>query len=213
MRTSLRAAIAISLSLGAVIVASVTSASTSVPETTLPAATFMPPTAGTGSGSGGGVSVSTCTIVNPNCNDRAFGGGDLTVCGVEPATPEPTPIAPDSPVGSCITDPTGGPATIPSSVVPTPGLANVRPTAFDAATIGADDVTLTITYWSGVAPCDMLDHVDVVYGAGAVTVTLFRGSDPTMDGVACPDIAMLAQTTITLDQPLAGRTIVDGTTA
>ncbi len=57
-------------------------------------------------------------------------------------------------------------------------MANVHPTAFDTATIGDDDRTLTITFWSGVEPCAVLDHVDVAYGADAVTVTLFQGSDP-----------------------------------
>ena len=54
------------------------------------------------------------------------------------------------------------------------------------------------------------DHVAIAYGTDTVTFTLFQGSDPTAGQVACPDIAVLKQTTITLDQPLAGRTIVDG---
>ena len=87
---------------------------------------------------------------------------------------------------------------------------NVRPTAFDTATIGDDDTALTILFWSGVEPCSVLDHVDVSYGADAVTVTLFQGSDPSAGQVACIDIAVQKQVTIALVEPLAGRAIVDG---
>ena len=61
-----------------------------------------------------------------------------------------------------------------------------------------------------MAPCSVLDHVDVAYGTDAVTITLYEGSDPISRNVACIDIAMLASTTVKLDQPLGDRTIVDG---
>ena len=73
-----------------------------------------------------------------------------------------------------------------------------------------DDRIITLRFWSGVEPCYVLDHVDVIYGADTVTVTLFQGSDPSAKDVACIEIAVLKQTTITLDQPLAGRELVDG---
>jgi len=37
---------------------------------------------------------------------------------------------------------------------------------------------VAIDFTSGVEPCDVLDHVDVAYGADAVTITLFEGHDP-----------------------------------
>ena len=43
-----------------------------------------------------------------------------------------------------------------------------------------------------------------------MTVTLFQGSDPNAGDVACIDIALQKQVTVTLDEPLAGRAIVDG---
>jgi len=52
--------------------------------------------------------------------------------------------------------------------------------------------------------------VAVSYDADAVTVTLFQGSDPNAGDVACIDIALQKQVTVTLDEPLAGRAIVDG---
>lgn len=105
----------------------------------------------------------------------------------------------------------GSPAPFdPQIVEPRPGMVDVRPTGFDTAKIGDDDRTLTITFWSGVEPCYVLDHVDVAYGDNAVTVTLFQGSDPDAGNVACIEIAVLKQVTVTLDQPLADRTILDG---
>jgi hypothetical protein len=44
----------------------------------------------------------------------------------------------------------------------------------------------------------------------AVRVTLYQGSDPSAGQVACIDIAVLKQVTVTLDHPLAGRNVVDG---
>jgi hypothetical protein len=95
-------------------------------------------------------------------------------------------------------------------VEPTPGMAGVRPRPF-VKSIANDDGTVTIVFWGGVEPCDVLDHVDVAYGADAVTVTLYSGHDPSAGDVACIDIAELKSVTITLDEPLGDRTIEDGT--
>jgi hypothetical protein len=89
-------------------------------------------------------------------------------------------------------------------------MANIRPIAFTSATVRSDDRTVDVRFWSGVAPCSVLDHVEVAYGTDAVTITLFEGSDPSVEMVACPDLAMLKQVTVQLDQALAGRRIVDG---
>lgn len=127
-----------------------------------------------------------------------------------------SPGSPGSPGATCIiqnpdcNDSGIGAPGEPQVVEPRPGMVNVHPAGFDTATIGDDGRTLTITFWSGVEPCYVLDHVDVAYGDDAVTVTLFQGSDPNGGDVACIEIAVLKQVTITLDQPLAGRTIVDG---
>ena len=172
MRTSQRAVIAIVLALGALVVASVASASPAPTDTVAgsqPTSTPVTP--------GGGMPGGTCAIGVPDCNDMGIG------------------------------DPGTG---TPQIVEPTPGMDNVRQTAFDTATIGGDDTTLTIVFWSGVEPCSVLDHVDVSYAADTVTVTLFQGSDPNAGDVACIDIAVQKQVTITLDEPLAGRRIVDG---
>jgi hypothetical protein len=98
----------------------------------------------------------------------------------------------------------------PQVVEPRPGMDNVNPTAFDTATVGDDDRTVTIVFWSGVEPCAVLDHIDVDDGTDAVTITLFQGSDPNAGNVACIEIAVQKQVTISLAEPLAGRAIVDG---
>jgi hypothetical protein len=138
----------------------------------------------------------------------------------QPVQSEPSGVSPGSPGApggtlcviqnpDCHDKDIGG-SFDPQIVEPRPGMVDVGPTGFDTATIGDDDQTLTINFWSGVEPCYVLDHVDVSYTDDAVTVTLFQGSDPDAGDVACIEIAMLKQVTITLDQPLAGRTIVDG---
>jgi hypothetical protein len=199
MRISQRAMIAITLALGALAVASMASATTtpsSGAEQTSPAGhdggagqstpgwdgTGEPPVAVPGDGSG-----ALCDAVDPSSDPDT----PVSSC---PETPiDPTPVEPS-----------------PSIVEPTPGMDGVHPTSFDTATIDDDDRTLVITFWSGVEPCYVLDRVDIAYGADTVTVTLFQGSDTNGADVACIDIAMLKQVTVTLDQPLDGRTIVDG---
>jgi len=164
---SLRAAIALGIAVGALLVATVASATAPSPDQPVSSEPSTPSIKPPGM---------TCTIQHPDCNDSGLGGG----------------------------------AGSPQIVVPRPGMADVRPTAFDTATIGDDDRTLTIVFWSGVEPCAVLDHIDLAYGTDAVTVTLYQGSDPSAGQVACPEIAVQKQTTVVLDEPLAGRSILDG---
>jgi hypothetical protein len=176
---------------------------------------------GDGSSAGGtafGAPGMTCIKQNPDCNDSgivvppATGDGEPTIpCGqtiVSGTGPdgtvsyapcpgeEPTPVEPQ-----------------PQVVTPTPGMADVNPRPYDTVTVGDDDRTLSIDFWSGVAPCDVLDHVDVSYSPDIVTVTLFAGHDSSAGDVACIDIAQFERVVVTLDEPLNGRTIVDGALA
>jgi hypothetical protein len=117
---------------------------------------------------------------------------------------------PDTPVSSGpITDvppPDGGPLV----VEPRPGMAGVYARAFDSATVGDDDTTVTIDFVSGVEPCAVLDRVDVRYGTDTVTITLYEGHDPNAGDVACIEIGVLKRVVVQLDEPLAGRAVVDG---
>ena len=173
----------------------------------------------------GGVGA-TCVIQHPDCNDRLIGAGGSepgssgsSGDGTLPPTGAPSPgcgetvsgSGPDGVVSNAPCEPGGPlPEPRPQIVVPRPGMSGVTPTAFGSATVRPDDRTIDVRFWSGIEPCSVLDHVDVAYGSDAVTITLFQGSDPSAGMVACPEIAVLKQVTVTLDQDLAGRRIVDG---
>jgi hypothetical protein len=95
-------------------------------------------------------------------------------------------------------------------VEPTPGMSDLYPPAFDKVVVGDDGKTLTIFFWSGVEPCYVLDHVDVDYGPGAITVTLFEGHDASAGDVACIEIALLKKVVVQLDESVGDRRVVDG---
>ena len=122
------------------------------------------------------------------------------------------PTGPDTPVcNDVITIPGGDvPDPGPQIVEPRPGMADTYPRIFDSATVGNDDRTVTIDFVSGVEPCYVLDRVDVVYEPNTVTITLFEGHDPAQPDAVCIDIGVFERVVISLDEPLAGRTIVDG---
>lgn len=185
MRTSLRATIAIVVALGVLLVAAVAFADSNEP--TPPVAEepgdgggVEPGEPGTGGGAAG-----ACLVGTPDCDD--------TVEGPDGENPAPLPTEPVD----------------PQVVEPTPGMTNVYARMFDTATVGEDGRTVTIDFWSGVEPCYVLDHVDVAYG-GAVIITLFEGSAPTDEPVACIEIAVAKRVVITLDEPLGDRPIIDG---
>ena len=128
--------------------------------------------------------------------------------------------------GAAIAASTGGPDTPVSSgpitgnpppddggpviVEPRPGMAGVVARRFDSAPGGADDTTVTIDFVSGVEPCAVLDRVDARYDATTVTITLFEGHDPNAGDVACIEIGVFKRVVVHLDEPVDGRTIVDG---
>ena len=91
-----------------------------------------------------------------------------------------------------------------------PDAVNLRARPFDTATVGADGRTITIDFVSGVEPCYVLGRIDVDEGPRAVTITLHEGNLPSDGDVACIDIGVFKRTTVTLDEPLGEREIVDG---
>jgi len=131
------------------------------------------------------------------CGEKVSGTGPNATVSYTPCPGDDDPV---------VTDPYQG----AQKVNPTPGMSDVYPRAFDKVVVGDDGRTLTIFFWSGVEPCYVLDHVDVDYGPDAITVTLFEGHDASAGDVACIEIAVSKSVTITLDEPLAGRPIVDG---
>jgi hypothetical protein len=198
MRHSLRTIIALAMALGVIVGAAVAAAATGDPT---PPVMPMPV-------QGGGTS------------PGSVGTGQTGL--------KPDPVSPQEPCGQQLPiDPAADPDTAVSyvpcpgdepvdgfghaqTVVPAPGMANVRPVPWTKATAADDDTTVTVRFWSGVEPCYVLDHVDVSYATDAVTITLFQGNDPSAGDVACIEIAQLKQTVVSLSEPLAGRQILDG---
>ena len=124
-----------------------------------------------------------------------------------------TPFDPESPV-SCPPDcGDGGGGDIepgkPKIVEPRPGMDDIHPVGWDKAKVRGPRSVL-ITYWSGVEPCNVLDHVDVVYKEKTIEVTLFEGHDPSDEDTACIEIALLKGVELELDEAIDGRKIVDG---
>ena len=156
----------------------------------------------------------------------AGGGGTSDGCSVPGYDGEGSP-PPQEPYGDCDTAGTDGPEEPvssdpndgsdevpnpgPSPVEPRPGQENVRPLGWEKAKPSADGSSVKIVFWSGVEPCYVLDRVEVEYEAEKVLITLFQGSTPSEEEVACIDIALQKVTTVELEEPLGERKIVDGT--
>ncbi len=68
--------------------------------------------------------------------------------------------------------------------------------------------TLVVRFYGGVEACEGLDHVEVEYEEKRIVVTLFVGRVPTAE--VCIEVAVLKATRVQLDEPIAGRRIVDG---
>jgi len=98
----------------------------------------------------------------------------------------------------------------PIVVEPRPGMAGVYARPYDTAAVSDDGRSVTIDFVSGVEPCNVLDHVGVRYGTDAVTITLYEGHDPSAGDVACIEIGVFKRVIVQLDEPLGGRSIVDG---
>jgi hypothetical protein len=95
-------------------------------------------------------------------------------------------------------------------VEPEDGQVDLRPIAWTRARVAPDDRTVTIDFASGIAPCSVLDHVDVDDRPDAITITLFEGHAPDAGDVACIEIAQLKSVLIVLDRPVNDRELVDG---
>jgi len=97
----------------------------------------------------------------------------------------------------------------PLPVAPQPGMAGVRAIPWDRYEV-VEDRTIRIFFTSGVEPCYVLDRVGVAYRPTEVQITLFEGSDPQAAGQACIQLAVGKVVSVALDQPLAGRAVIDG---
>jgi hypothetical protein len=138
-------------------------------------------------GQGGGTGVSPVDP-DPGFGGGAGGGG----AGGGAVGPGETP-------GPGGVDPVTG--MKPSIETPVPG--QLRPSAASVwamqPTIDGRHVTVLLEWWSGPAPCSVLDSVSVQPTGRTITMTPMEGADPKTGGqVACPAIAMLRGTIVGL---------------
>jgi hypothetical protein len=223
MRRSLRATVAFAVSLAVVLIAVAASASNDTPT--------APPPAGPGQG---GHAALECKPTIDGCTGRPGLGGSAPgspgmgtapgsagsgIAGSDPGSaggPCGTTVVngagPDGTVSytPCGSEPPTPIVPTPNVVEPQPGMVGLHAIPFDTARVGSDGRTITIDFVSGVAPCSVLDHIDVRYGGSTVTITLFEGSNPSAGQVACIEIAQYERVVIMLDQLLGDRAIVDG---
>ncbi len=132
-------------------------------------------------------------------------------CGNAPSATTTSP-APEPPVASSAGQ-SGGtttPATAPSPTKPKGHTIKPHKVRWVKATPSRDGRKLKIVWWSGVEPCNVLDHVKVKETAKSVTVTLYEGQARQSPDVACIEIAIQKTTTVKLKAPLDGRKIIDG---
>ncbi len=115
---------------------------------------------------------------------------------------------PESPVTSSPVSPGPVDPAQPRLVEPRDGLVDARPVAVEGHEV-LDERTLLLRFYSGVEACYGLVRVDVTYGEGAVTVLVIGGRVPSAD--LCIELAELVSTRVTLEEPLGGRRVVDGT--
>ncbi len=135
-----------------------------------PPATGSPDSGGPGGGSVGG-----------SAGDEPVS----TVVPVGPGGPDPS-IDPGAPAGS------------PTLVEPVPGRLQLRPTPATsiAARLVDGRVLARLTWWSGVAPCSVLNSVRVGRADHRIDLAIIEGADR-LD-VACIEIAMLKATEVDL---------------
>ncbi|MEU7862878.1 hypothetical protein [Nonomuraea sp. NPDC049141] len=136
-----------------------------------------------------------------------------TSCGAPAPAKQAPASAPQVPV---TTDPVAsGPAETtptksPKPVKPTGDTINTHKVRWTKAQPTSHGRKLKLTWWSGVAPCSVLDRVKVKETGKRVTVTLYEGTAPKAKDVACIMIAVEKTTTVKLKSPLGKRKIVDG---
>jgi hypothetical protein len=122
-----------------------------------------------------------------------------TSTGAPPTSTPPASAPPDAPVTAPPSDGSGG--TDPGGaglVVPKPGQLDVHDVQADAfeARVDGSTIILTITWTSGVEPCNVLDQVAVVKGAGSFAITLREGHGP--EEVVCIAIAETHKTEVSI---------------
>jgi hypothetical protein len=85
---------------------------------------------------------------------------------------------------------------------------DVHATVWDRSRTRAHGKALDLLFWSGVEECYGVDRVEVEYKKHVVRATIFEGRVPEAD--TCIELAVRKMIRVHLDEPLAGRAVVDG---
>ncbi|ETK34472.1 hypothetical protein [Microbispora sp. ATCC PTA-5024] len=101
-------------------------------------------------------------------------------------------------------------AAAPSGAGRHPRTVGAHKVRWSSATPVAHGRKVRLTWWSGVAPCTVLDHVSVRETAGKVIVTIWEGAKPSADHAVCPAIAVRKTATVALKKRLGSRRLADG---
>jgi hypothetical protein len=111
-------------------------------------------------------------------------------------------VVPDPAPGGGGVDP--GDDMRPSIEDPVPGQLNPVPVAVwkMEPSIDGRHVQVLLSWWSGPAPCSVLDSVEVERSGSTITMTPREGADPAAGNgqLACPAIAMLRGTIVDLGE-------------
>lgn len=93
-------------------------------------------------------------------------------------------------------------------VRPQPGLFNVESDSWERAVVTPDDRHVAIYFMSCPPPLHELDHVDVRYEPTQIVLTVYVGTTEDVDSWKLPAITRVVL--CELDEPVAGRRLVDG---
>ncbi|SDG43403.1 hypothetical protein SAMN05421505_104132 [Sinosporangium album] len=98
----------------------------------------------------------------------------------------------------------------PRPTKPVGNAINPRPVPWTSAKVTSKGRAITLVWWSGVAPCTVLDRVKVKRTPKRVIVTLYEGAAQNAASMSCIALAVQKTTTVKLKHPVGKRKVVDG---
>ncbi|HEX9766428.1 MAG TPA: hypothetical protein VGA36_06665 [Nitriliruptorales bacterium] len=90
------------------------------------------------------------------------------------------------------------------------GTVQTRARPWEQVEPNGDQTELTVFWWSGVAPCTVLDRVEVEETDDAVTITIYEGAAADNPDAMCIQIAEYHAYTVELEGELGARSVIDG---
>jgi len=146
---------------------------------------------------------------------------------IPPPTPTPVPGASGGSTGSGNSGSNGGGSVVGPGgpgggdvlagqakfVVPIRGQLDLHPVSVQGlrASVDGRDVKVELRWWSGVAPCSVLDSVTIERDEDAQTIRLTAVEGHGPQDVACIDIAQLTATIVDLGELAPGGWVISAT--